>query len=81
MKRYRPHILVACVVVLALLTGMRGILQDALTDLRFRAFPRQAGGDIVLVAIDSSSIRVHQHAANGQKKQSDPVAWVVRAAG
>jgi transposase len=30
--------------------------------------------------IDSSSIRVHQHAANGQKKTSDPVAWVARAA-
>jgi transposase len=31
--------------------------------------------------IDSSSIRVHQHAANGQKKASDPVAWVARGAG
>ena len=29
--------------------------------------------------IDSSSIRVHQHAANAKKKM-DPVAWVVRAA-
>jgi diguanylate cyclase (GGDEF)-like protein/PAS domain S-box-containing protein len=56
-KRYRPHILVTCVLVLALLTGLRGILQDLLTDLRFRTFPRQAGGDIVLVAIDSPSIR------------------------
>ena len=35
-------------------------------------------GDIQM--IDSSSIRVHQHAANGQKKPSDPVAWVVRVA-
>ena len=48
-------------------------------------------GDIQM--IDSSSIRVHQHAANhcpagenrfsprgGQKKPPDPVAWVVRAA-
>ena len=35
-------------------------------------------GDIQMV--DSSSIRVHQHAANGQKKQPDPVAWVDRAA-
>ena len=25
--------------------------------------------------IDSSSIRVHQHAANGKKKMADPVAW------
>ena len=51
-KRYQPHILVACLLVLALLTGLRGTLQDALTDLRFRSFPRQASGDIVLVTID-----------------------------
>ena len=57
MKRYQPHILVACLLVLALLTGLRGTLQDALTDLRFRTFPRPASGDIVLVAIDSPSIR------------------------
>jgi diguanylate cyclase (GGDEF)-like protein/PAS domain S-box-containing protein len=56
-KQYRPHFLVACVLALALLTGLRGILQDALTDLRFRSFPRAASGDIVLVAIDSPSIR------------------------
>jgi len=36
-------------------------------------------GDVQM--IDSSSIRVHQHATNGQKKQSDPVAWVARVAG
>ena len=36
-------------------------------------------GDIQM--IDSSSIRVHQHAANGQKKRRDPVAWAVRGAG
>ena len=30
--------------------------------------------------IDSSSIRVHQHAANGQKKQSDPIAKGARVA-
>jgi putative transposase len=36
-------------------------------------------GDIQM--IDSSSIRVHQHAANGQKKRRDPVEWVARAAG
>ncbi len=33
-------------------------------------------GDIQM--IDSSSVRVHQHAANG-KKGVDPVAWVARA--
>lgn len=36
-------------------------------------------GDIQM--IDSSSIRVHQHGANGSKKGGDPVAWVVRAVG
>jgi putative transposase len=36
-------------------------------------------GDVQM--IDSSSIRVHQHAANGPKKRRDPVAWVVRGAG
>lgn len=35
-------------------------------------------GDIQM--IDSSSIRVHQHGANAQKKAADPVAWVARAA-
>ena len=34
-------------------------------------------GDIQM--IDSSSVRVHQHGANAQKK-TDPVAWVARAA-
>ena len=33
-------------------------------------------GDIQM--IDSSSIRVHQHAANGKKKKTDPVAWVAQ---
>ena len=35
-------------------------------------------GDVQM--IDSFSIRVHQHAANGQNKMSDPVAWAARAA-
>ena len=48
---------------------------DGLLDAISKAYD----GDIQM--IDSSSIRVHQHAANGQKKPSDPVAWVVRAAG
>ena len=56
MKRYRPHILVSCILAIVLLTGTQRILQNALTDLRFGWFPRQATGDIVLVAIDSPSI-------------------------
>lgn len=35
-------------------------------------------GDIQM--IDSSSIRVHQHAGNAKKKTADPVAWVAPAA-
>ena len=35
-------------------------------------------GDIQM--IDSSAIRVHQHAANTQKKMTGPVAWVARGA-
>ena len=56
MRRYRPHILVSCVLAIVLLTGMQQALQNALTDLRFGWFPRQASGEIVLVAIDSPSI-------------------------
>jgi diguanylate cyclase (GGDEF)-like protein/PAS domain S-box-containing protein len=55
-RRYRPHILVSCVLAIVLLTGIQQALQSALTDLRFGWFPRQASGDIVLVAIDSPSI-------------------------
>ena len=31
--------------------------------------------------IDSSTVRVHQHAANGEKKAASAVAWAVPAAG
>ena len=41
---------------MVLLAGMHNVLQRALTDFRFGWFPRQATGDIVLVAIDSRSI-------------------------
>jgi putative transposase len=43
-----------------------------------KAVSQAYDGDIQM--IDSSSIRVHQHAANAQKKPTDPVAWVARAA-
>ena len=36
--------------------------------------------DGAIQMIDSSSIRVYQHAANGKKKRSDPVAWAARGA-
>jgi transposase len=44
-----------------------------------KAASKAYDGDIEIV--DWSSIRVHQHAANCQKKISDPVAWAARAAG
>ena len=56
MRRYRPHILVLCILAAALLSGLHTWLQNALTDARFRWSPRAASGDIVLVAIDAASI-------------------------
>ena len=56
MKKYRPHFLVLCVLALIPLTGMHNALQNALADMRFGWFPRQASGKIVLVAIDPHSI-------------------------
>jgi CHASE2 domain-containing sensor protein len=56
MKRYRPHLLVVCALAAALLTELPLGLHDALVDLRYRWFPRQASGDILVVAIDSPSI-------------------------
>ena len=48
-------------------------------DRLLKAVSKAYDGDIQM--IDSSSIRVHQHAANAKKKTTDPVAWVARAAG
>ena len=70
-ERYGPH--TTC--VNRFNRGRKAGVWDGLLDAISKAYD----GDIQM--IDSSSIRVHQHAANGQKKPSDPVAWVVRAAG
>jgi CHASE2 domain-containing sensor protein len=48
--------LVICALAAALLTGLPLGLRNALVDLRFHWFPRQASGDIVVVAIDPPSI-------------------------
>lgn len=45
-----------CALVAILLTGAPVALKNALVDLRFSLFPRQATGDVVIVAIDSPSI-------------------------
>ena len=47
-------------------------------DRLLEAVSQAYDGDIQM--INSSSIRVHQHAANTQKKTIDPVAWVARGA-
>jgi CHASE2 domain-containing sensor protein len=55
-QRIRPHLFVVCSLVAILLTGVPIVLKNFLLDLRFSAFPRQASGDVVIVAIDSTSI-------------------------
>ena len=49
-----------------------------ITDRPLDSVSEAYAGDIQM--IDSSSIRVHQHGANAQKKMADPVAWVARVA-
>src|SRR5215831_10734187 len=56
-KQYRPHLFVLCVLALALITGLHEPLRNALTSLRFGWLPRQASGDVVLVAIDAPSLK------------------------
>lgn len=56
MRRVRPHLFVICALVAISLTGLTGALKNALIDLRFGLSPREASGDIVVVAIDSPSI-------------------------
>ena len=57
MNRIRPHLFVVFTLAALLLTGVPGVLKNALVDLRFKVFPRHATGDIVIVAIDPPSIR------------------------
>ena len=56
MNRIRPHLFVVFTLAALMLTGVPGALKDALVDLRFEIFPRQATGDVVVVAIDPPSI-------------------------
>jgi diguanylate cyclase (GGDEF)-like protein/PAS domain S-box-containing protein len=56
LKHYRPHILVVVALAIVLSSGLHGALRNALTDLRFAWEPRQASGDIVVIAIDAPSI-------------------------
>ncbi len=56
MKQYRPHILVVLALAAVLLSGWHGVIRNALTDLRFAWDTRSASGEIVIVAIDATSI-------------------------
>ena len=56
MKQYRPHIFVVCALAIMMMSGLQGGLRNALTDLNFAATPRQATGNVVVVAIDPRSI-------------------------
>lgn len=56
MRNYRPHILVAAVLAIALLTNWPGTLRNVLADLRFAWQSRAATGDVVVIAIDAPSI-------------------------
>jgi diguanylate cyclase (GGDEF)-like protein/PAS domain S-box-containing protein len=56
LKRYRPHVFVAAALAIVLSSGWHGTFRNALTDLRFAWMPRQATGDVVVIAIDAPSI-------------------------
>jgi diguanylate cyclase (GGDEF)-like protein/PAS domain S-box-containing protein len=56
MKHYRPHILVTIALAVVLMSGWHEAFRNALADLRFLALQREASGDVVVVAIDTSSI-------------------------
>jgi diguanylate cyclase (GGDEF)-like protein/PAS domain S-box-containing protein len=56
LKHYRSHVLVLVALLIVLLTGWHSALRNALIDLRFSWEPRQASGEIVVVAIDAPSI-------------------------
>ena len=55
-KNSRPHLLVAVVLAIALLTNWPGTLRNVLIDLRFAWQSRAATGDVVVIAIDAPSI-------------------------
>ncbi len=56
LKHYRPHIFVVVALAIVLSSGLHNAFRNALTDVRFAWRQRQAGGGIVVVAIDAPSI-------------------------
>jgi diguanylate cyclase (GGDEF)-like protein/PAS domain S-box-containing protein len=55
-RHYRTHLFVFCALAVILLTGAQQTLHHVLVDKRFELLPRDATGQVVLVAIDSRSI-------------------------
>ena len=55
-RNYRPHILVAAILAIALLTNLPATLRNDLADLRFGWQSRAATGGVVVIAIDAPSI-------------------------
>jgi len=55
-KQYRPHLFVTIALAVVLAGGWHSSLRHALADLRFAWQARPASGDIVVIAIDASSI-------------------------
>jgi diguanylate cyclase (GGDEF)-like protein/PAS domain S-box-containing protein len=55
-KHYRSHFLVVVALAIVLASGWHDAFRNGLADLRFGWLKRQAGGDIVVVAIDAPSI-------------------------
>jgi diguanylate cyclase (GGDEF)-like protein/PAS domain S-box-containing protein len=55
-KRFLPQLFALCAFAVALLCGLHGELQSALSDFRFRWLSRSASGDVVLIAIDPRSL-------------------------
>lgn len=56
MKRIRPHILVAAILAIVLVSGWHNGLRNALVDIRFAWLSKPASGDIAVVAVDAPSI-------------------------
>src|SRR5215831_15498491 len=57
LKLYRPHLFVLCVLGLVFTAGLHDPLRNALTALRFGWVERPASGEVVVVAIDSRSLK------------------------
>jgi diguanylate cyclase (GGDEF)-like protein/PAS domain S-box-containing protein len=55
-RNYRSHFLVVVALAIVLASGWHDAFRNVLADLRFHWLKRQAGGDIVVVAIDAPSI-------------------------